>query len=162
MVILAGLVPGVGDRQLAMKPAQGAGNNRPLGGNLGYNPQTTAGILRPEIGLVAGEELPGDHQDRVGNGQGRLLGTSRPRPGPTGPDSCPWSATARAARATHSHVSSDAVLWGLVAAPGLPARLPACCLSSERGRLAPAPRASDWTSRAELLAAWRRRRLWTL
>ena len=65
MVILAGLVPGVGDRQLAMKAAQGAGNNRPLGGNLGYNPQTTAGILRPELGLVAGRNCQLSTLDRA-------------------------------------------------------------------------------------------------
>jgi hypothetical protein len=37
------------------------------------------------VGLAAGEEMPGDDQDRVGDGQGRLLGTATtPQPGVLG------------------------------------------------------------------------------
>ena len=40
-------------------------------------------------------------------------------------------------------IPSRPVLWCLVAAPGLPQRLPPCCVKPQHGCITPAPRASD-------------------
>ena len=75
-----------------------------MGGNLGHNPQTTAGVLRPEIGLVAGRNCQAITKIEWATARAAFSGLGALAPGVLGQIAALVRATACAARATHSHL----------------------------------------------------------